>query len=222
MNGPFGNATRLPQRLVEAARRATEGAGPAHDFAHVLRVVGTAEALAEKERADVELCVTAALLHELFNYPKGHPKSHLSGERCAGEALALLRAEGWRADRAEAVAYAIRVHPFSRGVVPTTLEAKILQDADRLDSIGAIGIARCFATTSEMQRPFYHPDDPFCAARAPDDKLWGIDHFYRKLLRIPDVLHTDAARALARGRVAFMRDFLVQLGREIAPPSPVG
>jgi len=205
-------------RLVAAARKAAEGAGPAHDFAHVLRVVSTAETLARAEGADVELCVTAALLHELFNYPKGHPESHLSGERCAEEALAVLRAEGWPSDRADAVAYAIRVHPFSRGIVPETLEAKILQDADRLDSIGAIGIARCFATTSEMQRPFYHPDDPFCAARAPDDKMWGIDHFYRKLLRIPDVLHTATARAIAQERVAFMEAFLAQLGREIAQP----
>ncbi|HEY0840218.1 MAG TPA: HD domain-containing protein [Vulgatibacter sp.] len=209
----------LPQRLVDAARRASEGAGPAHDFDHVMRVVGTADAIARAEGADIELCVTAALLHELFNYPKGHPDSHLSGERCADEALAVLREEEWSDERAEAVAYAIRVHPFSRGIVPTTLEAKVLQDADRLDSIGAVGIARCFATTAEMQRPFYDPADPFCSARAPDDKLWGIDHFYRKLLRIPEVLHTDTAHAIARQRVDFMRAFLAQLGREIARPS---
>jgi len=207
------------ERLVAAAREAADGAGPAHDFAHVMRVVATAEIIARAEGADVELCVTAALLHELFNYPKGHPESHLSGERCADRALAVLEAEGWSIDRANAVAYAIRVHPFSRGIVPETLEAKILQDADRLDSIGAIGIARCFATTSEMQRPFYHPDDPFCAARVPEDKQWGIDHFYRKLLRIPDVLHTGTARAMAQERVSFMDAFLAQLGREIASPS---
>jgi len=208
-----------PAGLVAAARESAKGAGPAHDFDHVMRVVATTEILARAERADVEVCVTAALLHELFNHPKGHPESHLSGERCAEEALAVLRAEGWPPDRAEEVAYAIRVHPFSRGITPTTLEAKILQDADRLDAIGAVGIARCFATTSEMQRPFYHPDDPFCAAREPDDKQWGIDHFYRKLLRIPDVLHTDTARAIARERVSFMEAFLAQLGREIAPPA---
>lgn len=217
MNSPPSRIA-LRAGLVDAARRAAEGSGPAHDFAHVTRVVRTAETLARAERADVEICVTAALLHELFNYPKGHPESHLSGERCAEEALVLLHADGWTEDRAEAVAYAIRVHPFSRGIVPTTLEAKILQDADRLDSIGAIGIARCFATTSEMQRPFYDPDDPFCEGRAPDDKQWGIDHFYRKLLRIPDVLHTDAARAIAHERVAFMQAFLSQLGREIPTP----
>lgn len=214
---PRLESSGLPDGLVAAAREAAKGSGPAHDFDHVMRVVATSEVLARAERADVEVCSTAALLHELFNHPKGHPESHLSGERCAEEALAVLRAEGWPPDRAEAVAYSIRVHPFSRGIVPTTLEAKILQDADRLDSIGAIGIARCFATTSEMQRPFYNADDPFCVGRTPDDKLWGVDHFYRKLLRIPDVLHTDTARVIASERVSFMETFLAQLGREVAP-----
>jgi uncharacterized protein len=91
----------------------------------------------------------------------------------------------------------------------------VLQDADRLDAIGAIGIARCLATCADMKRPFYAPDDPFCATRAPDDKQWGVDHFYRKLLRIGDGLHTATARALAGERAAFMRAFLEQLAREI-------
>ncbi len=202
-------------RLEAAARLAAEDADPAHDFAHVLRVVSSAERIAAAEGADRELVSSAALLHELFNYPKDHPDSHLSGERCAELARELLLEEGWPGDRAEAVAYAIRVHPFSLGVTPETLEAKVLQDADRLDSIGAIGIARCFATTSTMGRRFYDPADPFCTVREPDDKRWGVDHFYRKLLKIPALLHTETARSLARERAAFMEGFLAQLGREL-------
>jgi HD superfamily phosphodiesterase len=83
------------------------------------------------------------------------------------------------------IATCIREHAFSRGTAPTTLEGEVLQDADRLDAIGAIGIARCMATCAEMRRPFYAPSDPFCGALEPDDKRCGIDHFYRKLLRIP-------------------------------------
>jgi len=203
------------ERLRAAAMRAAEGAEPAHDFLHVMRVVGNAERICAAEGADPSIAVTAALLHELFNHPKGHPASHLSGEVCAERALALLRAEGWDGAKAEAIAYAIRVHPFSRGIVPETLEAKVLQDADRLDSIGAIGIARLFASCAAMGRPFYEPADPFCAARPPDDKQWGVDHFHRKLLRIPDVLHTATARAMAAERMAFMEAYLLQLGREI-------
>ncbi len=115
----------------------------------------------------------------------------------------------------DAVAYAIRVHPFSRGVVPSTLEAKILQDADRLDAIGAIGIARTFATCAEMGRPFYCAEDPFCRGRESDDKAWGLDHFYRKLLTIQATMNTEAGRRRAADRSAFLRTYLEQLEREL-------
>jgi uncharacterized protein len=90
-----------------------------------------------------------------------------------------------------------------------------LQDADRLDAIGAIGIARCFATGTTMRAAFYDVSDPFCTAREPDDKRFSVDHFFRKLLRISDTLHTPTARRLAEQRTHFMRAFLDQLGAEI-------
>ena len=201
--------------LRAAAEKACAGAEPAHDMLHVLRVVENARHLCAGEGADPWIVLPAALLHELFNYPKGHPESHLSGEVCADRALEVLAAEGWETERAEAIAYALRVHPFSRGILPETLEAKVLQDADRLDSIGAIGIARLFSTGATMGRPFYDPADPFCARRAPDDKAFGIDQFFRKLLKIPAGLHTATARRLAKERAAFIERYLEQLGREI-------
>ena len=202
-------------RLCAAARARCEGADAAHDWQHVARVRESAAALARSAGADATVCELAALLHELFNYPKGHPDSRRSGEVCAEHARALLRAEGIDAETSERVAYAIAVHPFSLGVTPITLEAKVLQDADRLDAIGAIGVARCFATCADMRRPFYDPDDPWCAAREPDDKLWGVDHFAKKLLRLEAIFHTERARELARARTAFMRAFLAQLAAEI-------
>jgi uncharacterized protein len=200
-------------RAIAEARATTE---PAHDFAHVLRVTASARRIAEAEGARVDVVVPATLLHELFNYPKGHPESHRSGDVCAEQALAVLEQEGVAADLADAIATCIREHPFSRGIVPGTLEGKVVQDADRLDAIGAIGIARCMATCAEMKRPFYSPVDPFCRARDPDDKAWGIDHFYKKLLKIPAGLHTRAAREMAGERVVAMTAFLAQLEREIA------
>jgi len=202
--------------LRAAALGRLAGVEPAHDALHVERVMASARRIAEAEGADADVCVIAALLHELFNYPKNHPESARSGDVCAEHAIALLREHGWDEAFSERVAYCIRVHSFSRGIVPETLEAKVLQDADRLDAIGAIGIARCFATSADMKRPFYAPDDPFCRAREPDDKEWGIDHFYKKLLRIGDGLHTATARALAAERIAFMRAYLDQLEREVA------
>ena len=202
-------------RFEAVALARISGAGPAHDELHVWRVMETAKKIARAEGADVEVCLLAALLHELFNHPKSHPESSRSGDVCAEQATALLREHGYAEPLLERVAYCIRVHSFSRGILPETLEAKVLQDADRLDAIGAIGIARLFATSAEMKRPFYAREDPFCRARQPDDKQWGLDHFYRKLLRIGDGLHTATARALAGERVAFMRAYLDQLEREL-------
>ena len=200
---------------VAAARTITHE--PAHDYLHVRRVVMNARHIAEAEGADRFVVTAAALLHELFNHPKGHPESHLSGEVCAAEACAVLREAGCPSKYIEPVCYAIRVHSFSRGIVPDTLEAKVLQDADRLDAIGAIGVARCFATCAQMQRPFYEPSDPFCHAREPNDKEFGLDHFYKKLLRVPGTLHTRTAHGLAAERIAFMNDYLEHLRRELSP-----
>jgi uncharacterized protein len=202
-------------RIRDAARAATNESDPAHDFAHVLRVASNGRAIATAERADVAVVVTAALLHELFNYPKNHPDSARSGDLCAERADSLLRRLGFPADDLERVTYAIRVHGFSRGIEPDTLEAKVLQDADRLDAIGAIGIARCFATCATMQRPFYSPDDPMCHSREPDDKRWGVDHFFRKLLLLHERMHTQTARTMATQRAEFMRTFLDELEAEI-------
>jgi uncharacterized protein len=198
----------------EALARAAE-ADAAHDALHVRRVMANARRIGAAEGANVDVAVTAALLHELFNYPKDHPDSSRSGDVCADHALELLRAHGWPDDFNDQVAYCIRVHSFSRGIYPETLEARVLQDADRLDAIGAIGVARCFATTATMRRPFYEADDPFCRRRSPEDKLWAVDHFYKKLLRIGEGLHTATARTVAEERLAFLRQFLDQLEREI-------
>jgi len=201
--------------LAPPVLAACEGADPAHDLLHVQRVTRTAIHLCQRESVAPRVPVTAAWLHELFNYPKDHPDSKRSGEVCAERAAKLLREHRWSAPVIEAVRYAIAVHPFSLAIMPTTIEAKILQDADRLDSIGAVGVARCFATCAAMGRPFYHPDDPWAERRPLDDKLWGLDHFALKLERIAGVLHTESARALARERTEFLRAFCERLRAEI-------
>lgn len=203
------------RRVYAAAEAATPTADPAHDWHHVVRVTTNALRLARTEGADLHVVGAAALCHELFNYPKGHPDSARSGEVCAQHARALLASLDAPAALVEAAAEAIRTHPFSLGETPATLEGKVLQDADRLDALGAIGIARCFATCTTMGRPFYHPDDPFCEGRAPEDKLWGVVHFYRKLLRVGEAMHTASARDLARQRTAYLEGFLAQLRDEL-------
>ena len=219
---PFDHADDLPGALVEQARAAGDGADPAHDFGHVLRVCENVRRICAGEGvspADTRVAVIAALLHELFNYPKHHPESHLSGDVCAEHAAAALTQNGYDAQFVAAVGACIRDHGFSKGVTPESLPARLLQDADRLDAIGAIGIARWAATCNSMGTQFYAPDDPFCADRAPDDKRFGVDHFYQKLFRIEAKLHTATAREIARERSQYMRDFLSQLQREL-PTQP--
>ena len=212
----------LLARLEALAAAVVVDAEPAHDFSHVQRVVHNARILGRAAQAagepvdEVQLEI-AALLHELVNLPKNHPNSSRSGDLCAEAAYSALRQEGVAREDAEANASAIRDHAFSKGATPTTLEGCILQDADRLDAIGAIGIARCFATTAAMKRPFYAPEDPFCTNRDPDDKQWGIDHFYKKLLKLQAGFHTEAARAIAARRSAFLQTYLDELASEILP-----
>lgn len=208
----------LWSRLAGEARARARASEPAHDFSHVARVVENVRVIAAGEPLgpeDEAIAMTAALLHELFNLPKNHPDSSRAGDVCAEHALALLDREGVPASLAVPVGAAIRDHAFSKGALPDALASRVLQDADRLDAIGAIGLARMWATCADMKRPFYAPDDPFCASRAPDDQAWGLDHVYRKLLVIPERLHTAAARRLAEQRVTFMRGYLAQLSSEL-------
>jgi uncharacterized protein len=212
-------ATTL-ERIRDLAERDMQAAGPAHDFSHVLRVTENARALAAATRARCEIVLPAALLHDLFRFPKDHPESHRSGEICADRAAAALASLDLPADQIAAIVQCIREHPFSLGQAPSTLEGRVLQDADRLDAIGAIGMARCFAVCGELNRPLFHGTDPFCRAHPPDDKSFGLDHFYNKLLRIPDGLHTEAARAMAVSRTQFLCGFLRQLEEELGPSTP--
>jgi uncharacterized protein len=218
VNGPASIAPELRGNLPSEARRRADGPEPAHDFFHVERVTAGAVRIARAEGAREDVCATAALLHELFSYPKGDPRSPESGDVCAEHARALLVESAAPRALLEPVCEAIRDHAFSKGVVPQGLEARILQDADRLDALGAIGLARMWATCADMKRPLYAPDDPFCDAREPDDKAWGLDHVYKKLFQLPERLHTKTARALAERRVAFMRAYVGELRAEIAEP----
>ena len=216
MKIPSGIDPSLWARLEEEARKRARSNEPAHDFFHVERVAANALAIARAEGAAEVVPVTAALLHEIFTLPKSHPDASKAGDLAAGHARELLEREGAPQELIDPICNAIRDHAFSKGVVPDALASRILQDADRLDAIGAIGLARMWATCADMKRPFYSPDDPFCTAREPDDKEWGLDHVYKKLLLIPERLHTQTAKAIAEDRTRFMRVYLDQLKAEIA------
>lgn len=198
------------------AEKMLAGRDPGHDYSHVIRVFKTAEQIGREEGADMEVLLAAALLHDIIVYPKGSEKRSKSADESAELAQRMLAARGWSRDRIEKVSYCIRTHSYSKNVNPETLEAKILQDADRLDALGAIGIARTFSVGGSEMRRFYNPEDPFCKTdRKPEDTRWTIDHFKAKLLKLEETMHTATAKRVAHERTRFMEAFLSQLEKEI-------
>ncbi len=200
-------------------RRRDAAFDAAHDLAHVQRVVASARALARAEQADLAVVVPAAWLHDCVSVPKDSPQ-RAAASRLAGEvAVEYLQAVDYPAHYLPAIRHAIEAHSFSANIEPRTREARVLQDADRLDALGAIGIARCLMLSAELGRRLYDPQEPFPQWRTPDDAMNAIDHFYLKLFRIADHMTTQAGRDEARRRTAFMRAFLDQLSHEL-PPAP--
>lgn len=115
---------------------------------------------------------------------------------------------------------AVRDHSFSRGAIPQSLLGRALQDADRLEALGVLGVFRCIATGVHMNATFFDADDPWAQSRELDDHRFSVDHFFTKLLRLPEGFLTDAGRAEATRRANVMRTMLAELGREIGRPAP--
>jgi uncharacterized protein len=188
---------------------------PAHDFNHIMRVYKNAQKLCKKEKANEKLVLSAVLLHDIISYPKSDKRSKLSSQKSAEEARKILKKLNFAPNEIQIISDAIRDHSFSRGKIPVTLEGKILQDADRLDAIGAIGIARVFAVSGSEKRPFYNIDDPFCKRHAPDDTIWALDHFYKKLLKLESLMNTKSGKIEAKKRTKILKDFLSDLKKEL-------
>ncbi|SDE31347.1 uncharacterized protein SAMN04488239_11720 [Ruegeria marina] len=194
---------------------------PAHDLAHLDRVWVNVQAIAGPG-ADRDVLLAASYLHDLVNLPKNAPDRHTASRRSAEAAEPLLRELGFDAMRIAATRHAIVAHSFSAGIPPETEEARILRDADRLDALGAIGIARNFSVSGSLGRALYDPADPFCEHRAPDDTLYSLDHWRVKLLALPQGMLTTKGRVLAEARIALMLRFLDDFAAEIGTPLPVG
>lgn len=210
----------LWQAMATAAQAACAGRNAGHDFSHVERVTRTAGGLAFQQRCDRKVVLAAALLHELVNHPKNHERSAMSGEDCAAAAGIVLASLGIDAAVAGRVTACIASHGWSAGKPPPSAEAAVLQDADRLDALGAVGLARCIATGVEMGAALFHPGDPFAQGRELDDRAYSLDHLARKLFRLPDSFHTAAAREMARTRAGFLRLFVDQLAGELGLEPP--
>lgn len=193
----------------------------AHDREHVLRVHAWAMRLAPEAGADVELAGATALVHDLVFVPKDDPDRAQGGERSAAAAPAVLAAAGYAPGDIAQIAEAVRTSSWSRGLAPTNALGVVLQDADRLDALGAIGVLRtaaCGQFMSKAERPgrFYDPQDPFATSgRILDDRRQVMDHLPAKLLKLLSGMHLPSARTEAERRHAFLLQFLDELAVEL-------
>ncbi len=188
---------------------------PAHDFEHTMRVYKNAQKICKKEKSNEKLVLSAVLLHDIVSYSKSDKRSKMSSIQSAKKSKKILEKFDFSKEEIAIILDAIKDHSFSQNKIPKTLVGKILQDADRLDALGAIGIARVFATGGLLKRPFYNIDDPFCKRRIPDDKTWTVDHFFQKLLKLESLMNTKSGKAEAKKRTRILKEFLNQLKQEV-------
>ena len=187
----------------------------AHDLNHLHRVWRTASSLlGDHPEADDLVVLAAAYLHDLVNVPKNHPDRARASTLAAVEAVARLKQIAFPADRLDAVAHAIEAHSFSAGIAPTTIEARIVQDADRLDALGAVGLARLFYTAGRMGSALAHPSDPTGRNRPLDDKRYALDHIGCKLAGLPATMQTASGRRLGQARLVLLEDYPEALAAE--------
>ena len=206
----------MQEIIKKKVERMLEGRDPAHDFHHIMRVYKNAKRIGRREGTNMDILLPAVLLHDLVVYPKGSTKSSKSSDESADLAENILHSYGYPQDQINQICYCIQAHSYSKRVVPASLEGRILQDADRLDALGAIGIARTFSVGGSDNRTFYNPNDPFCRSdRDLDDMQWTLDHFQTKLLKLEDFMHTQTAKKIAKERTRFMKLFIRQLQKEI-------
>ncbi|KAA3645873.1 MAG: HD domain-containing protein [Chloroflexi bacterium] len=203
---------------IEQAQKWYEGADPVHDFDHVSRVYRMAERLAKVEGADLEIVRAAALLHDAEGSSPDDASARMAHhEASAAFAGEVLKEEDWSQERIEAVQHCIRAHRYRSTEEPETIEAKVLFDSDKLDVLGAFGVARTIGYAALAGQPSYvEPSEQFLST---GEKEEGEPHssyheFIFKLSKVKDRLYTESAKKLAQQRHQFIVDFYEQLAAE--------
>jgi uncharacterized protein len=211
----------LAQVAKQVQQRFFGFADRAHGWEHVRRVFSLAISLAHQEHANSFIVGMAALLHDLGRTLHDPARPH--AQRSALLASEILEAYHLSADEREAITHAILAHSYKQQVEPRTLEARVVYDADRLDSLGASGILRWAmsgALEPAQQVQTYHPEDPFAQHRSLNERRYLLDRFYTKLLNLPERMKTPSGRTLAEQRVQVLRLYLKELEQELALQNP--
>ena len=189
----------------------------AHDLHHIRRVWHHCENIGAQcsPAPDWQVLSAAAFLHDLINVPKNSKERSRASTLSADAAVGALAERGFPSAKLDGVWHAIQAHSFAAGFTPDSLEACILQDADRLDALGALGLARTFYVAGQLGSQLFDGDDLLAQRRSLDDKVFALDHFQTKLYGLLETMNTPAAKSLASGRVAYMREFVARLQSEM-------
>ncbi len=188
--------------------------GSGHGFDHTERVYNNALAISVGEDVDLDVIKSSALMHDICREMEEKEEVRCHAESGSEWCKEILKKVGFSEDKIEKVAYCIKVHRYSTGIVPETIEAKILQDADRLDALGAICIARIFEYGGKRGRTTFNPSD-LTAKNLKEEDESSLYHFYKKIFKItPDKFHTKRAREIAEGRYRFVQEFVDRFIKE--------
>lgn len=200
---------------------------PSHDGNHVQRVLNMAVKIAQKENADMEVIIPAAIFHDAIIYQKNDERSKFATEKSSEFAKEVLEGiKDFPKHKIPHIMMCILECSYSKGIKPSTLESKILQDADRLEATGAISLMRTFSSGGQMGLPFYNPEDPFRENSDPLNTEFSLDLLYRRLFLVTEGMHTETARTIAQRRHEFLKVFEDELRIELgetgvwkAPPT---
>lgn len=208
---------RWRERLEVAAEAKAEGHDGSHDLGHARRVWRLSQDIADAMDAPADRLVllAASYLHDIVSLEKNDPRRAEASRLAAGEARRILTALDFPLEKLDAVAHAIEAHSFSANIAPKTIEAEILQDADRMETLGAIGLARIFYVGGRIGTQLFDADDPLARNRPLDDLRFSLDHFQSKILRLPERMNTTPGRVIALERIKIMECFLKCLLGEI-------
>lgn len=202
------------QKTATFVRQKLEGEGTGHDWWHIYRVWQTSKAIAQEEGGNSFVIELAALLHDIADH-KFHNGNEKVGPQVAFDFLQSLEVEKTIIKQVIKIMEEIS---FSKGMKPGSLEGLIVQDADRLDAMGAIGIARAFAYGGYKEREIYNPDIQPVEYNTKEDYKKNtnptLNHFYEKLLLLKDLMNTNKGKSLAKERHIFMQNYLNQFYQE--------
>ena len=205
----------MKKSTIDKIKQFYEHDDPSHDWLHIERVSRTCRILAKELGANLDILIPAAYLHDVINIPKDSQLRSKASLIASEKAQEILSDDQYSMDEIKQITQIIIEHSYSANIKASSIESQILQDADKLDGMGAIGVMRWVTCGTKMKASYYHSGDPWGEQRELDDKKYSLDHFEKKLLRLYGRLNTKQAQIEGQKRLDFFHSFLDQLKSEV-------